>query len=176
MSTNADFDLFRTSEDHEALREAVRAVAEDKIAPYAAAVDADARYPQEAHDALVASDFFAPHVPEEYDGVGADALATCIVIEEVARVDASASLIPAVNKLGSLPLILAASDDVKARYLPPLAQGRTTFSYGLSEREAGSDTAAMRCRARGTATAGSSTGRSRGSPTPVSPSTTRSSR
>ena len=114
MSTNADFDLFRTSEDHEALREAVRAVAEDKIAPYAAAVDAEARYPQEAHDALVASDFFAPHVPEEYDGVGADALATCIVIEEVARVDASASLIPAVNKLGSLPLILAGSDDVKA--------------------------------------------------------------
>ena len=148
MSTNADFDLFRTSEDHEALREAVRAVAEDKIAPYAAAVDAEARYPQEAHDALVASDFFAPHVPEEYDGVGADALATCIVIEEVARVDASASLIPAVNKLGSLPLILDGSDAVKARYLPPLAKGETTFSYGLSEREAGSDTAAMKCRAR----------------------------
>ncbi|GAA3717770.1 acyl-CoA dehydrogenase [Terrabacter ginsenosidimutans] len=148
MSTNADFDLFRTSEDHEALREAVRAVAEDKIAPYAAAVDAEARYPQEAHDALVASDFFAPHVPEEYDGVGADALATCIVIEEVARVDASASLIPAVNKLGSLPLILDGSDEVKARYLPPLAKGETTFSYGLSEREAGSDTASMRCRAR----------------------------
>jgi butyryl-CoA dehydrogenase/acyl-CoA dehydrogenase len=148
VSTNADFDLFRTSEDHEALREAVRAVAEDKIAPSAAAVDAEARYPQEAHDALVASDFFAPHVPEEYDGVGADALATCIVIEEVARVDASASLIPAVNKLGSLPLILDGSDEVKARYLPPLAKGETTFSYGLSEREAGSDTASMRCRAR----------------------------
>ncbi|MGW5239958.1 acyl-CoA dehydrogenase family protein [Monashia sp. NPDC004114] len=148
MSTNADFDLFRTSEDHEALREAVRAVAEDKIAPYAAAVDEEARYPQEAHDALVASDFFAPHVPEEYDGVGADALATCIVIEEVARVCASSSLIPAVNKLGSLPLILAGSDEIKRTYLPPLAQGRTTFSYGLSEREAGSDTAAMKCRAR----------------------------
>ncbi|GAB3074333.1 acyl-CoA dehydrogenase [Intrasporangium mesophilum] len=148
MSTNADFDLFRTSEDHEALREAVRAVAEDKIAPYAASVDEEARYPQEAHDALVASDFFAPHVPEEYDGVGADALATCIVIEEVARVCASSSLIPAVNKLGSLPLILAGSDEIKRTYLPPLAQGRTTFSYGLSEREAGSDTAAMKCRAR----------------------------
>jgi butyryl-CoA dehydrogenase/acyl-CoA dehydrogenase len=146
--TSTDFDLFRTSDDHEALREAVRAVAEDKIAPFAAAVDEDARYPQEAHDALVASDFFAPHVPEEYDGVGADALATCIVIEEVARVDASASLIPAVNKLGSLPLILAASDAVKQKYLPPLAQGRTTFSYGLSEREAGSDTASMKCRAK----------------------------
>ena len=64
-------------------------------------VDEEARYPQEAHDALVAADFFAPHVPEEYGGVGADALATCIVIEEVARVCASSSLIPAVNKLGT---------------------------------------------------------------------------
>lgn len=148
VSTNADFDLFRVSEDHEALREAVRAVSEDKIAPYAAAVDEDARYPQEAHDALVASDFFAPHVPEEYDGVGADALATCIVIEEVARVCASSSLIPAVNKLGSLPLVLAGSEELKARYLTPLARGEAAFSYGLSEREAGSDTAAMRSRAR----------------------------
>ena len=131
-----------------------------------------ARYPQEAHDALVASDFHAPHVPEEYGGVGADALATCIVIEEVARVCACSSLIPAVNKLGTMPLLLAASEDVKARYLPPLARGESTFSYGLSEREAGSDTAAMRTRADGTATTGCSTARSRGSPTPVSPSTT----
>ena len=149
MSTgNTDFPLFAISEDHEALREAVRAVAQDKIAPFAAAVDEEARYPQEAHDALVASDFFAPHIPEEYGGVGADALATCIVIEEVARVDASASLIPAVNKLGTMPLVLAGSDDVKARYLPPVAAGESAFSYGLSEREAGSDTAAMKTRAR----------------------------
>jgi len=96
----------------------------------------------------VASDFHAPHVPEEYGGVGADALATCIVIEEVARVCASSSLIPAVNKLGSLPLILAGSDELKAKYLPPLASGEAAFSYGLSEREAGSDTASMRCRAK----------------------------
>ena len=148
MSTDTVFDLFRINEDHEAIREAVRAVSEDKIAPYAAAVDEDARYPQEAHDALIASDFFAPHVAPEYEGVGADALATCIVIEEVARVCASSSLIPAVNKLGSMPLILAGSEQLKAKYLPPLARGETTFSYGLSEREAGSDTAAMKCRAR----------------------------
>jgi alkylation response protein AidB-like acyl-CoA dehydrogenase len=147
MSGNPDFDTYRLSEDHEAIREAVRAVAQDKIAPWAAAVDEEARYPQEAHDALVASDFFAPHVGEEYGGVGADALATCIVIEEVARADASASLIPAVNKLGSMPVILAGSEDLKTRYLTPLAAGETTFSYGLSEREAGSDTAAMRCKA-----------------------------
>ncbi len=148
MSGANDFDLFRTSEFHEELRAAVQEVVKDQIAPYAAAVDEEARYPQEAHDALVASDFFAPHVPEEYDGVGADALATCIVIEEVARADASASLIPAVNKLGSMPVILGGSEAIKARYLPPLARGEAGFSYGLSEREAGSDTAGMKCRAK----------------------------
>jgi alkylation response protein AidB-like acyl-CoA dehydrogenase len=143
-----DFDLFRTSEDHEELRAAVRQVAENKIAPYAAEVDANSAFPVEAYDALVASDFHAPHVPEEYDGVGADALATCIVIEEVARVCASSSLIPAVNKLGSLPLILGGSDELKRKYLTPLALGQSGFSYGLSEREAGSDTASMKCRAK----------------------------
>jgi len=146
--STTSFDLYQLSEEHEAVREAVRAIAADKIAPYAAEVDEQSRYPQEAHDALVASDFFAPHVPEEYEGVGADALATCIVIEEVARVCASSSLIPAVNKLGSMPVILAGSSEVKARYLPPLARGEAGFSYGLSEREAGSDTAAMKTRAR----------------------------
>ncbi|WP_028472825.1 acyl-CoA dehydrogenase family protein [Nocardioides alkalitolerans] len=144
----SEFDLFRINDDHEALREAVRAVADDKIAPYAAAVDADSRFPQEANDALVASDFFAPHVAEEYDGVGADALATCIVIEEVARACASSSLIPAVNKLGSMPLILGGSEELKQKYLPPLARGEALFSYGLSERDAGSDTASMKTRAR----------------------------
>jgi len=148
MSNDKDFDLFRPSEDHEELRAAVRAVAEDKIAPYAAEVDQSATFPQSAYDALVASDFHAPHVPEQYGGVGADALATCIVIEEVARVCASSSLIPAVNKLGSMPLLLAESDELKAKYLPALATGQAAFSYGLSEREAGSDTASMKCRAR----------------------------
>ena len=147
MLNNPDFDLFRTSEDHEALREAVRAVSEAKIAPFAAAVDEESRYPQEAHDALVAADFHAAHVAEEHDGVGADALAVCIIIEEVARVCASSSLIPAVNKLGSLPVILGGSPEINARYMPKLASGEGFFSYGLSEREAGSDTAGMRCRA-----------------------------
>ena len=82
-----------------------------------------ARYPQEAHDALVASDFYAPHVAEEYDGVGADALATCIVIEEVARVCASSSLIPAVNKLGTMPLILGGSRRAQAA-LPAAGRAR----------------------------------------------------
>jgi alkylation response protein AidB-like acyl-CoA dehydrogenase len=145
--TNTDFDLYQVPEDHVALREAVRAVAENKIAPHAAEVDRTASFPQAAYDALVASDFHAPHVPEEYGGVGADAVASAIVVEEVARVCASSSLIPGANKLGSTPLVLAASEELKHRYLQPLAEGATTFSYALSEREAGSDTASMRTRA-----------------------------
>jgi alkylation response protein AidB-like acyl-CoA dehydrogenase len=147
MKPNTDFDLFKVSEDHDYLREAVRAVAENKIAPHAAEVDQTASFPQAAYDALVASDFHAPHVPEEYDGVGADAVASAIVVEEVARVCASSSLIPAANKLGSTALILAGSEELKHTYLTPLARGETTFSYALSEREAGSDTASMRTRA-----------------------------
>src|SRR5213080_1627686 len=143
----ADFPHFALPEDHQELRQAVRSLAEDKIAPHAAEVDEKAEFPRAAYDALVKSDFHAPHIPEEYGGVGADALATCIVIEEVARACASSSLIPAVNKLGTMPLLLAASEDVKKRYLPPVASGEAMFSYGLSEREAGSDTAAMKTRA-----------------------------
>ena len=60
------------------------------MAPYAADVDEQARYPEEAAAALLAADFHAPHVPEEYGGAGADALATVLVIEEIARVDMSA--------------------------------------------------------------------------------------
>ncbi len=141
------FPHFTLSEDHEELRAAVRNLADDKIAPYAAEADEKAEFPQAAYDALVKSDFHAPHIPEEYGGVGADALATCIVIEEVARACASSSLIPAVNKLGTMPLLLAASEDVKRRYLPLVASGEAMFAYGLSEREAGSDTASMITRA-----------------------------
>ena len=101
--SNLEPPLFALTEEHQAIREAVRALCEAKVAPYAADVDEQARYPEEAAAALLAADFHAPHVPEEYGGAGADALATVLVIEEVARVDMSASLIPAVNKLGSLP-------------------------------------------------------------------------
>ncbi|MFZ1288226.1 MAG: acyl-CoA dehydrogenase family protein [Candidatus Phosphoribacter sp.] len=140
---NPDFDSFQLSDSHRQLRSFVRELAQAQIEPYAADVDENARYPQEAHDALVASDFFAPHVPEEYGGAGADALAVCLVIEEVSRVCVSSSLIPAVNKLGSMPLILGGSEEIKQRYLRPMAEGKTGFCYGLSEREAGSDTTGM---------------------------------
>src|SRR5258708_25126565 len=122
---SSDFTAYALSEEHEALRESVRQLAEDKIVPYAAEVDQQARYPQEAHDALIKADLHAVHIPEAYGGAGADALATVIVIEEVARACASSSLIPAVNKLGTLPPLLAASDERQRRYRPPAASGET---------------------------------------------------
>jgi alkylation response protein AidB-like acyl-CoA dehydrogenase len=144
---NSKFDVFQLPEEHEELRTAIRALCEKEIAPHAAAVDEEARFPQEALDALNASGFNAIHVPEEYGGQGADSVAACIVIEEVARVDASASLIPAVNKLGTMGLILRGSDELKKQVLPEIADGKMA-SYALSEREAGSDAAAMRTRAK----------------------------
>ena len=89
----------------------------------------------------------AIHVPEEYGGAGADKIAHCIVIEEIARVCASSSLIPMGNKLGTTGLILSGSEELKKTYLPAVATGESTFSYALSEREAGSDAAAMKTRA-----------------------------
>jgi alkylation response protein AidB-like acyl-CoA dehydrogenase len=140
--------LYQLAEEHEELRAAVRALAEKEIAPYAAEVDEQERFPVEARDALVKSGFQAVHIPEEYEGQGADAIAACIVIEEIARVDASASLIPAVNKLGTQPILLSASEELKKLVLPSIASGEASASYALSEREAGSDTASMRTRAR----------------------------
>jgi alkylation response protein AidB-like acyl-CoA dehydrogenase len=139
--------LYVLTEEHQAVRDAVRALCAAKVAPYAADVDERARYPEEAAAALLAADFHAPHVPEEYGGAGADALATALVIEEIARVDVSASLIPAVNKLGSLPVQLAGSEELKKHYLGALARGVGGFSYCLSEPDAGSDAVSMKTSA-----------------------------
>jgi alkylation response protein AidB-like acyl-CoA dehydrogenase len=144
---NPGFDVYTLPEEHQLLRKTVREVAEDKIAPRAAEIDETAEFPWDVNDALVAADLHAVHVPEQYDGVGADAIASAIVIEEVARVCAASSLIPAVNKLGTMGLLLAGSEELKSAYLPRLARGEGLFSYCLSEPEAGSDAANMKTRA-----------------------------
>ena len=138
--------LFSLPEEYQALRESVRALAEKKIAPFAKEVDEEARYPKEAEEALQGAGLAAAHVPTEFGGDGADALAVVIIIEEVARVCGASSLIPAVNKLGSWPLILAGSEAQKKKWLPELARGRG-FSYCLSESESGSDSVAMKTKA-----------------------------
>jgi alkylation response protein AidB-like acyl-CoA dehydrogenase len=141
------FETYRLAEEHDLLRETARRLAEDKIAPRAAEVDATAEFPWDVYEALKRADLHAVHIPEEYGGAGADSIATAIVIEEVARACAASSLIPAVNKLGTMPLLLSASDELKKQVLPAVAAGEAMFSYALSEREAGSDAAAMRTKA-----------------------------
>jgi alkylation response protein AidB-like acyl-CoA dehydrogenase len=146
-TSDPGYSLFALTDEHRMLRQAVRDLAEDKIAPRAAEIDETGEYPWDVHEALKKADLLALHVPEEYGGPGADRIAHSIVVEEVARVCASSSLIVAGNKLGTMGLILAGSEELKKAYLPAVAAGEATFSYALSEREAGSDAAAMKTRA-----------------------------
>ncbi|WP_040833782.1 acyl-CoA dehydrogenase [Nocardia brevicatena] len=147
MAGNPDFDLFKLEDFHEELRSAIRGLAEKEIAPHAKDVDEKSRFPEEALAALNAAGFNAVHIPETYGGQGADSVATCIVIEEVARACGSSSLIPAVNKLGTMGMILNGSEELKQKVLPDIVNGEMA-SYALSEREAGSDAASMRTRAK----------------------------
>ena len=137
--------LYDLPAEYKDLRASVRALAEKEIAPHAHAVDDEHRFPQEAKNALVKNGLYAAHVPTQFGGDGADALATVLIIEEVARVCGSSSLIPAVNKLGSVPLILGGNDEQKKRWLPRLVKGEG-FSYCLSESEAGSDASSLRTK------------------------------
>ena len=146
-TSDPGYSLYALTDEHRMLRQAVRELAEDKIAPRAAEIDETGEYPWDVHEALKKADLLALHVPEEYGGPGADRIAHSIVVEEVARVCASSSLIVAGNKLGTMGLILAGSEELKKAYLPLVAAGEATFSYALSEREAGSDAAAMKTRA-----------------------------
>ena len=129
----SDFSVYDLPEEYAVIRTAARDVCTAKVAPNAAETDETGRFPKASYEALVAADLHAPHIPVGYGGAGADALATAIVIEEVARACASSSLIPAVNKLGTMPLLLGGSAEIKQRYLPPVARGEAMFSYCLSE-------------------------------------------
>src|SRR5882757_8481410 len=91
---DSSFDRYQLSDEHIALRAAVRQLAEEKIAPRAAEIDEQAQFPHDVYDQLVRAGFHAVHIPQQYGGAGADAIATNIVIEEVARACASSALIP----------------------------------------------------------------------------------
>jgi alkylation response protein AidB-like acyl-CoA dehydrogenase len=124
---------------HRALRSRVRKLAEESIAPDAASVDRDGRFPFGAYKALVESGLLATHIPREFGGQGADAATSCVIVEEVARVCASSSLIPNVTRLGTLPLIVAGDRRLNERYLRPVVTDGAMFAFALSEPDAGSD-------------------------------------
>ena len=145
---SSDFPMFALSEEHQAVREAVRAICDAKVAPYAADVDENARYPQEAADALLAADFHAPHVPEEYGGAGADALddrdrdrgGRPGLREQQPDPGGQQARLPA----GPARRLGGAEEALPRR---ALAAGEGGFSYCLSEPDAGSDAAGMKTRA-----------------------------
>jgi len=141
------FPHYRLTEEHELLRETARDFAETEIAPRAAEIDETEEFPTDILEKTVKADLHALFVPEEYGGAGADKIASAIVVEEFARVDASCSLIPMGNKLGTTGLILSGSDELKREFLPGVVSGDHFFAYALSERSAGSDAASMRTRA-----------------------------
>lgn len=135
------------SADHDELRAVVRELADERIAPRAAEIDARAEFPWDLKELLAQQDLLGTCFEERHGGTALDGVAQCIVVEEIARADATTSLIPTVQKLGALPIVLAGSDEQKDRYLPRLASGEWLIAFGLTEAAAGSDVSSNRMRA-----------------------------
>ena len=133
--------------EHDELRAMVRELAEERIAPRAAEIDARGEFPWDLKDLLAQQDLLGTAFEERHGGTGLDTVAQSIVVEEIARADATTSLIPIVQKLGALPILLAGTDEQKDRYLPRLASGEWLVAFGLTEAAAGSDVASNRMRA-----------------------------
>ena len=122
-------------------------LAREKVAPRAAEIDAKGEFPWDMKELLAQQDIFAMPFPEEYGGLGSSELSILMVIEELAKACATTSLLLCVQQLGSLPILLAGTDEQKQRFIPKLASGEWLASYALTEPGSGSDAGAMRTRA-----------------------------
>ncbi|HYI44794.1 MAG TPA: acyl-CoA dehydrogenase family protein [Actinomycetota bacterium] len=138
---------FRLTDEQEAFRRSVRQLAEDKIAPRAAEIDETDEFPEDIDALLVDAGFAGVSYPEEYGGAGGGAVEIALLVEELSRVSAGVSLIPAVNKLGAIPVLLAGTDELKKKVCAGITNGDHRMSYCLTEPESGSDAAAMKSRA-----------------------------
>jgi alkylation response protein AidB-like acyl-CoA dehydrogenase len=136
------------TEEQREIRDLIRELARERIAPRAAEIDKTAEFPWDVVELFREHGIFGVMYDEEYGGLGASALLTLVAIEEVSKVCATSGLILAVQELGSLGLKLAGSDEQKERYLPRLATGEWLTAYALTEPGSGSDSAAMRSEAR----------------------------
>jgi alkylation response protein AidB-like acyl-CoA dehydrogenase len=139
---------YRLTPEHDELRAVVRELAEERIAPRAAEIDESREFPWDLKELLARQDLLGTSFEERYGGTELDSISQAILVEEIARADATTSLIPIVQKLGSLPITLAGNEEQKARYLPKLASGEWLVAFGLTEAAAGSDVASNRMRAR----------------------------
>jgi short-chain 2-methylacyl-CoA dehydrogenase len=140
-----DLDL---SDEHDLLRETVRAFAVERIAPVAEELDREHRFPYEIVAGLAELGLMGIPIPEEYGGAGGDTLSYAIAIEELTRVDSSVAItVAAHTSLGTMPFLLFGSEEQKREWLPDLASGRKLAAFGLTEPGAGSDAGATRTRA-----------------------------
>ncbi len=139
---------YRLTEEHEMLRDAVRVLADERVAPRAAAVDRTGEFPDDLRRLLADHDILALPFPVEHGGLGGELLSVCLAVEQLSRACATTGLILAVQELGSLPITLAGTAEQQARWFPALASGEQLIAFALTEAEAGSDAAAIRTTAR----------------------------
>jgi alkylation response protein AidB-like acyl-CoA dehydrogenase len=138
---------YRLTEEQTLLRDAVRTLADERVAPRAAEIDRTSEFPQDLRELLAAQDILALPFPEACGGLGADLLTICLAVEQLSRACATTGLILAVHELASLPLLLAGTDEQQSRVFPKLASGEHLIAFALTEAEAGSDVASIRTRA-----------------------------
>ena len=144
MSQGLNFSL---TDEQESFRQSVRQFVEDKIAPRAAEVDETDEFPWDLDELFVKNGFTGVSYPEEFGGYGGGALELALLIEEVSRWSAGIALVPAVNKLGAIPVLLAGTDDQKRLVCEGISTGAHRMSYCLTEPSSGSDAGAMKSKA-----------------------------
>ena len=130
------------------LRDAVRVLADERVAPRAAEIDRSGEFPEDLRRLLADHDILALPFPVEHGGLGGELLSVCLAVEQLSRACATTGLILAVQELGSLPITLAGTPEQQARWFPALASGDQLIAFALTEAEAGSDAAAARTTAR----------------------------
>jgi len=130
-----------------ALRDSVRRLAQDKVKPRARGIDKEGAYPQDVFEAFRDAGLLGLCIPEAYGGSGAGILGLALAIEEVAKYSNTAALMLLLTRLPTGPVLIAGTEEQKARYLPGICEGSLRAAFGLSEPQAGSDVMGMRTRA-----------------------------
>jgi alkylation response protein AidB-like acyl-CoA dehydrogenase len=147
MSTTVQSDVYDLPQEHKDFRATIRQIVDERVRPRAAEIDATGEYPQDIRKLFADQDMLALPFDEQYGGTGTGTLMLQIAVEEVAKACASSALILMVQELGTLPIALFGSDELKDRFLPRCATGDWSPAFALSEPEAGSDPASMRTTA-----------------------------
>ncbi len=140
-------DVYTIPQEHLDFCATIGQIAREQIAPRSAEIDEQAEYPWDVRKLLAEQDILGLPFPTEYGGTGTGTLMLNMAVEEIAKVDASCALILMVQELGTLPIQLFGSDELKERFLPRCATGEWSPAFALSEPEAGSDPAGMKTTA-----------------------------